>query len=84
DQIIKRVLQRVLYYREILLEEPMRIVDEFNSLSLTKDREVTVIDTKGSYRAKAIGMDLDGTLKVMTPDGEIKKITSGDVEMVLG
>ena len=83
DEIIKGVLKGLIHYREVLLEEPVQIVEEFNRRALTTWREVTITDQRGTYRALALGMALDGTLRVRDHEGRLFRISSADVEVCL-
>jgi BirA family biotin operon repressor/biotin-[acetyl-CoA-carboxylase] ligase len=82
-QIIEAILGLLLQYRQRLLENPLYIVEQFNRLSLTRDRYVLITASKNQYRALALGMEPDGALKVKTEDDKILRVTSSDVEVLI-
>ncbi len=58
-----------------------RFKDRYEKLCINIGREVTVLDPKGEYRARAIGIDNKGELIVECSDKSVKRILSGEVSV---
>ncbi len=82
--LIETVLGWLLKYRTTLVQNPLSVVQEFNSNSLTTGAQVVITTGKDRFRAYALGMTPDGALEVRTEEGKKTRITSSDVEVVLG
>ena len=57
------------------------IINKYNEKSVNVDSRVRILDPKGEYEALSLGITPEGALKVMTDDGQIKEITSGEVSV---
>ena len=55
--------------------------DRYEKLCINMGREVNVLDPKGEYRARAVGIDNKGELIVECKDKSIKKVLSGEVSV---
>ncbi len=55
--------------------------DRYEKLCINIGREVTVLDPKGEYRARAIGIDNKGELIVECNDKSVKRVLSGEVSV---
>ena len=53
----------------------------YNEMLANMDREVCVLDPKGEYRGKALGIDEEGCLLVEKENGEVVHVLSGEVSV---
>ena len=53
---------------------------EYDSWMVNKDRQVCILDPRGEYEGKALGITEHGELLVETPDG-IRNVDSGEVSV---
>lgn len=71
----------LVYYRDFLRTGDLSGVKEkYESLLINKGRVVKVLDPKGEYEAKALGIDEKGRLMIEKDDG-ISFIDSGEVSI---
>lgn len=82
-EMIVRILERFEKNYEIFTaaEDLSGLQEAYNQRLINRDREVTVLDPAGEYTAHARGIDQQGELVVETPDGEIRKIFSGEISI---
>ncbi len=71
------------YYQEFIrtggsLES---ILEEYNLHLVNRDQRVRILDPKGEYEAKALGMAPDGSLEILLDDGRIRNVDSGEVHV---
>jgi BirA family biotin operon repressor/biotin-[acetyl-CoA-carboxylase] ligase len=70
------------YYDEFLENLNLSgLVEDYNESLINAGREVRIIERGGEYTATAVGIDETGMLEVKLPDGETKKIVSGEVSV---
>jgi BirA family biotin operon repressor/biotin-[acetyl-CoA-carboxylase] ligase len=70
------------YYDEFLINLNLSgLVEDYNESLINAGREVRIIERDGEYTATAVGIDETGMLEVKLPDGETKKIVSGEVSV---
>lgn len=70
------------YYHRFLLEKNLKSFrEEYNTNLISKDRQVRVLDPKGEYEGKALGINERGELLVKTGEGEIREVSSGEVSV---
>jgi BirA family biotin operon repressor/biotin-[acetyl-CoA-carboxylase] ligase len=70
------------YYDEFLINLNLSgLVEDYNKSLINAGREVRIIERDGEYTATAVGIDETGMLEVKLPDGETKKIVSGEVSV---
>ncbi len=53
----------------------------YDGLLVNRGREVCVLDSKGSYRGRALGIDDEGSLLVEREDGQVVHVISGEVSV---
>ncbi len=65
-------------YKRWLIEGNLEfIIDEWNSFSLLKDKQIEVRTANRTVRGKALGIDLNGALKLELPDGSVRFVYAG-------
>ncbi len=70
------------YYREFLKKcDLSMLTDDYNEHLINAGREVRIIERDAEYTATAVGIDDTGMLTVKLPDGQTKKIVSGEVSV---
>jgi BirA family biotin operon repressor/biotin-[acetyl-CoA-carboxylase] ligase len=70
------------YYDEFLINLNLSgLLEDYNESLINAGREVRIIERDGEYTATAVGIDETGMLEVKLPDGETKKIVSGEVSV---
>ncbi len=70
------------FYKEYLVKGDLSgIKDRYEELLVNKGREVRVLDPKGEYTAKALGIDENGQLMVERTDGKLEAIYAGEVSV---
>lgn len=82
-ELTARILEAFEKYYAIFLEtmDLSGLKEQYDSLLVNRDRDVRVLDPAGTYEAHAIGIDREGELVVVTPQGEEKKIFAGEVSV---
>ena len=55
--------------------------DDYNKALVNLNREVLVLDPRGQYKGKALGIDNEGSLLVRREDGNISAVISGEVSV---
>lgn len=80
--LIARILFQfeAVYDTFIQTEDLSGLMEEYNALLLNCDKEVKILDPKGSYEALALGINEQGELLVWVED-ELRKITAGEVSV---
>ena len=70
------------FYKEYLERGDLSgIKDSYEELLVNKGKEVRVLDPKGEYTAKALGIDENGQLMVERTDGKLEAIYAGEVSV---
>lgn len=70
------------YYALFLETKDMdRLMNEYNAILVNRNSEVRVLDPKGEWCGKALGIDSRGELMVEKKDGSIAKVYSGEVSV---
>ena len=55
--------------------------EAYDSLLVNRDRQVCVLDRRGEYRGRALGIDDQGSLLVEREDGQVSPVISGEVSL---
>lgn len=55
--------------------------EAYDSLLVNRDRQVCVLDPRGEYRGRALGIDDQGSLLVEREDGQVSRVISGEVSV---
>lgn len=81
--IIADVLRSFEKYYSIFLEtqDMEKLMDEYNNILVNRDSEVRVIDPKGQWCGKALGINSKGELMVEKEDGTVVRVYSGEVSV---
>ena len=58
-----------------------RLQAAYNEMLANMDKEVCVLDPRGEYRGKALGIDEEGCLLVEKENGELIHVLSGEVSV---
>lgn len=66
--------------RRVAVHEKTRIIDLWKSMDTVLGKNITVRTSQGTLAGKAIDIDSSGMLDLLTIDGEMKKIHTGDIE----
>ncbi|MCR4781186.1 MAG: biotin--[acetyl-CoA-carboxylase] ligase [Lachnospiraceae bacterium] len=70
-----------ILYEKFLIKKNLSYIKElYNSRLLNKDKKIKVMDPRGEYEAKALGIDECGKL-IIEKDGEEMKVDSGEVHV---
>ena len=64
-----------------LLADKAELMDNYRTLCITPGREISVIRGDEKYYAKALSVDDEGGLVILSPDGKISTVTSGEVSV---
>lgn len=55
--------------------------ESYNQMLVNCGREVSILDEKGTYQARAIGINASGELQVEREDGQVEHIFAGEVSV---
>lgn len=70
------------YYAKFLETEDMSgLMEEYNAVLVNRNSEVRVLDPKGEWCGRALGIDSKGELMVEKEDGSIMEVFSGEVSV---
>lgn len=70
------------YYEQFCRTNDLTLLEaEYNSMLVNRDRQVRVLDPKGEWSGKAIGINSKGELLVEKEDGSICEVYSGEVSV---
>ena len=71
------------YYSDIFMKtcDMSGLRDDYNKALVNLNREVLVLDPRGQYKGKALGIDNEGSLLVRREDGNISAVISGEVSV---
>ena len=71
------------YYYDIFMKTSNMsgLKDDYNKALVNKDREVLVLDPRGQYKGRALGIDDEGSLLVRQEDGNVSAVISGEVSV---
>ncbi|MCR4617238.1 MAG: biotin--[acetyl-CoA-carboxylase] ligase [Lachnospiraceae bacterium] len=70
------------HYKAFLENEDLSLLKaEYESFLINKDKEVKILDPKGEYVARAIGINDIGELTVKKENGEIIQVYAGEVSV---
>ena len=70
------------YYAKFLETEDMSgLMEEYNAVLVNRNSEVRVLDPKGEWCGRALGIDSKGELMVEKEDGSITEVFSGEVSV---
>ena len=58
-----------------------RLVSAYDEMLVNMEKTVCVLDPKGEYRGKALGIDEEGCLLVEKENGEVVHVLSGEVSV---
>lgn len=83
SQLIAAVLEAFERYYDIFLSQGdlSGLISVYNNNMVNAGKEVCVLDPKGAYKGKALGITEKGELLVKTPEGEVKHVVSGEVSV---
>lgn len=83
QELLERLLEEFRsLYDTFLRKQNLRFVKRaYNRRLLNRKEEVMVLDPKGEYRGKALGIDKTGQLVVRTADGKKRKVYAGEVSV---
>ena len=57
------------------------LLDSYNHMLINKDAKVRVLDPRGEYDGKALGITETGELLVETADGTVEQVYAGEVSV---
>ena len=70
------------YYDDFILVQDMsQLMEPYNNMLVSMDKEVNVLDPKGSFTGVSKGINHLGELVVQLPSGETKNIYAGEVSV---
>ncbi len=80
------IARTMLYFEQaydkfIRTQDLSLLMDRYNTLLLSKDRPVRVLEPETSFTGTAVGIDPYGRLLVRDEDGEIREIYAGEVSV---
>lgn len=80
--LVEAVCESFEHYYEIFMrtQDLSGLQAEYDSWMVNKDRQVCILDPRGEYEGKALGITEHGELLVETPDG-IRNVDSGEVSV---
>ena len=83
SRIIGAVAKAFEYYYERFMEtcDMSALRREYDEMLVNRDRQVTVLDPRGSYEGTALGIDEGGNLLVCRTDGSVISVISGEVSV---
>lgn len=77
------VLERFEHYYELLLKEgPAPVLQAWRALPNILGSNVLAETPEGLWQGKAVDIDEEGGLLIEMPDGEVRRVTAGDVRLV--
>lgn len=81
--LIGRVLRHFESYYELFLQtsDMALLKDEYMGAMVNRNREVSVLEFSGTWNGVATGINCDGELMVMTADGTVQTVCSGEVSV---
>ena len=81
--IIAAVAEAFEEYYEIFTKtcDMSGLKEEYDQVLANRDCQVCVLDPKGEYRGRALGIDSEGSLLVEREDGHIVSVISGEVSV---
>lgn len=81
--VIAAVADSFEYYYDIFMKtcDMLGLRDDYNKALVNLNREVLVLDPRGQYKGKALGIDNEGSLLVRREDGNISAVISGEVSV---
>ena len=81
--VIAAVADSFEYYYDIFMKTSNMsgLKDDYNKALVNKDREVLVLDPRGQYKGRALGIDDEGSLLVRQEDGNVSAVISGEVSV---
>ena len=83
DNLLESIVGYFEKYAESLTENKnlSGLMDEYNDMLVSKDKEVTVLDPKGEYEGISEGINQNGELIVRRPDGSKELVYAGEVSV---
>ena len=57
------------------------LMEDYNKALVNRNRQVTVLDSRGQYQGRALGIDPEGSLLVQRKDGTVESVISGEVSV---
>lgn len=57
------------------------LMEDYNKALVNRNRQVTVLDPRGRYQGRALGIDPEGSLLVQRKDGTVESVISGEVSV---
>jgi len=57
------------------------LMEDYNKALVNRNRQVTVLDPRGQYQGRALGIDPEGSLLVQRKDGTVESVISGEVSV---
>lgn len=81
--VIAAVADNFEYYYDIFMKtcDMSGLRDDYNKSLVNLGREVLVLDPRGQYKGKALGIDGEGSLLVRREDGNVSAVISGEVSV---
>mgnify|MGYP000671202451 FL=1 len=81
--VIAAVTDSFEYYYDIFMKtcDMSGLRDDYNKALVNLNKEVLVLDPRGQYKGKALGIDNEGSLLVRREDGNISAVISGEVSV---
>lgn len=81
--VIAAVAESFEHYYDIFMEtfDMSGLKEEYNTHLVNMDREVLVLDPRGQYSGRALGIDHEGSLLVRREDGSLSSVISGEVSV---
>lgn len=82
-KIVAAVMEAFEGYYEIYEKDRdlSELIQEYNQLSANVGKDVRVLDPKGEYSGRALGIDSSGSLLVQCQDGQVRPVISGEVSV---
>lgn len=80
--LVEAVCEQFEYYYEIFMrtQDLGGLQEEYDSYLVNRDRQVCILDPRGAYEGKALGITEHGELLVETSEG-VRKVDSGEVSV---
>lgn len=80
--LVEAVCEHFEHYYEIFMgtQDLRGLQKEYDSFLVNRDRQVCILDPRGEYKGKALGITEHGELLVETPNG-IRNVDSGEVSV---
>lgn len=82
-ELIAKVWEKFEKYYESFSQrlDMSGLLDEYNDILVNMNSEVRVIDPKGEWCGRALGINAHGSLMVEKTDGQIEEVYSGEVSV---